>query len=118
MLDLNTSYFLFHTLSTRSENKITSVGKRDLYAVVIELVKVGQKETRERGRYIDVVLDLQRKRFPERSLYLGSSKIDWRLSTETAGLDSPSLGGLGASFVPALQSDYREVFSQLNSSPA
>lgn len=68
MLDLNTSYFLFHTLSAHSENIIIAVGKRNLYAVAIELVKVGQKETRERGRYIGVVLDLRRKMFPERSL--------------------------------------------------
>lgn len=76
MLDLNTSYFLFHTLNTCSENKIIAVGKRDLCAVGIESVNVGQKETREMGRYVDVVLDVRRKRFPERSLYLGSSKID------------------------------------------
>lgn len=43
MLDLNTSYFLFHTLSTCSENKIIAVGKRVLNAVGIESMKAGQK---------------------------------------------------------------------------
>lgn len=57
MLNLNT-YFLFHTLSTCIENKIIEVGKKDLYAVGVELVKLGHKEARERRRYIDVVLDL------------------------------------------------------------
>jgi len=108
MLDLNTSYFPFHTLRTCSENKIIAVDKRDLYAVRTGSVKVGRKETRERGRYIVIVIGLQRKTFPER--LLESIKIGWRLSIETAGLDSPSLGGPEASFVPALQSDYREVF--------
>lgn len=116
-MQFNATHFLFHTLSICCENKIIAVGQWDLYAGGKELVKVGRKENRDKGRYIDV-LDLRRKRFPERPLYLGSHKTNWRLSTETAGLGSPALGGPAVSFVPALQGDYREVFSQLSSSPA
>lgn len=56
----------------------------------LESAKVGQEETKERERCIDVILDLRRKRFPERFLHLGSSKTGWRPSTETAGLVSPA----------------------------
>ena len=57
MLDLNTN-FLSHTLSICSEHKIIAVDKRDLYSGSIESVKVGQKESKERGIYIDVDIDL------------------------------------------------------------